>query len=145
MKLLHNPGAVLIPPLPALLKKALPSKVSLVNAFLFQLVNHLDLGGNGCVVRAWLPQGLVSLHPLITDQDVLHGIVQGVSHMELSCDIRRGHHDCERLFAAVHLSVEILPFQPLLVQTVLYVCRIIGFLQFLHNFFLLYLYTCPEK
>ena len=84
------------------------------------------------MVRTWLPQGLVALHALVTDQDILHGVVQGVSHVQLPGDIGRGHHDGEGLFVLVHLGVEILSVQPLLVQAVLNVRRIVSFFQFFH-------------
>ena len=132
MQLFHDAGAVLLFPVPALLQKAVPAQIVLVDALLLQLVDDLDLGGDGRVVRARLPQSLVALHPLVADQDILHGVVQGVSHVQLSGDIGRGHHDGEGLFVLVHLGVEILSVQPLLVQAVLNVRRIVSFFQFFH-------------
>ena len=135
MKLIHDSGAVLISPLPALLKETVPSQVCLVNAFLLKLVNNLDLGGNGSMVRTRLPQRLVALHPLIADQNILHGIVQGMAHVQLACDVWRRHHDGKWFLTAVYLCVEILSVQPLLVQAVFDVRRVVGFLQFLHGLF----------
>ena len=90
------------------------------------------------MIRSRLPERIVALHSFKTDQDILHGIVQGMSHMELSRDIRRGHHDGEGLFAPIHLSMEIFLFHPLLIQSVLNTVRIIGFCQFfVHTYSLL--------
>ena len=110
MKLIHDPGPIFILPLPALLQESIPSQISFVNTFFFQLVYDLDLGGNGCMVRSGLPQRLISLHSLITDQYILHGVIQGMSHMKLACDIGRGHNNGKGLFAAVHLCMEIFSF-----------------------------------
>ena len=89
------------------------------------------------MVRTRLPEGLVALHPLITDQDVLHGVVQGVTHMELACDIGRRHYDGKGLLpfplSSLCIGMEIFIVQPFLVQTVLNDRRIIGLFQFFHN------------
>ena len=98
------------------------------------------------MVCSRLPECLITLHSLVTDQDILHRIVEGMSHMELSCNIRRRHYDRERLFAlassSLRVSVEIFVVQPFLVQTVLNVRRIVGLFQFFHGLLLKTLSTC---
>ena len=61
------------------------------------------------------PQRVVSLHPLITDQDILQRIVKRVAHMQLAGNIRRRHHRSKRLPAPVHLGMEILVLTPFLI------------------------------
>ena len=82
------------------------------------------------MIRARLPEGIVALHALEPDQDVLHGIVQGVAHVELPCDVRRGNHDGEGFPVVVHLRAEILPVQPFLIQPVLQPSGVVGLCQF---------------
>ena len=65
------------------------------------------------MVCARLPQRLIALHSLVTDQDILHGIVQRMSHVQLAGDVRRRHHDGKRLLAPVYLRMKILLIQPL--------------------------------
>ena len=37
----------------------------------------------------------------------MHGVVKGMSHVQLSCDVWWWHHDCEWFFAAVYLCMEV--------------------------------------
>ena len=77
------------------------------------------------------PKGIEAFHPLIADQDVLKRIVQGMPHMQLSCNIRRGHNGRKRFFVPIHLCVKILVFTPLLIQFFLNLLWIIRLCQFL--------------
>ncbi len=86
------------------------------------------------MIRSGLPERVISLHPLKADDDILHGLVQRVSHVQLTGDIRRRNDNGERLFAVIHLGVEILLLFPLLIQTVLNLSGIVCLGQFLfHN------------
>ena len=99
----------------------------LVDAFFLQLLDDLDLGSDTCVVSAGLPQCVVALHSLITDQDILHGVVQCMPHVELSCDIWGRDHDSEGSLTVIYLRMEILFVKPLLIQSVFYAVWVIGF------------------
>ena len=99
----------------------------LVDAFFLQLLDDLDLGSNTCMVGAGLPQCVVSLHSLITDQDILHGVVQCMPHVELSCDIWGRDHDSEGSLTVIYLRMKILFVKPLLIQSVFYAVWVIGF------------------
>ena len=98
-----------------------------VNAFFLQLLDDLDLGSDTCMVGAGLPQCVVALHSLITDQDILHGVVQCMPHVELSCDIWGRDHDSEGSLTVIYLRMEILFVKPLLIQSVFYAVWVIGF------------------
>ena len=84
------------------------------------------------MIRARHPEGVVALHPLIADQDILQGVVQGVAHVKLARDIGGRHHDRKRFPASVHLGVEILLFHPVCVNPILHSLRIVGLCQFFH-------------
>ena len=97
-----------------------------VDAFFLQLLDDLDLGSDTCMVGAGLPQCIVALHSLITDQDILHGVVQCMSHVELSCDIWGRDHDSEGSLTVIYLRMKILFVKPLLIQSVFYATGVIG-------------------
>ena len=82
------------------------------------------------MIRSRLPQRIVALHSLIADQNILHGIIQRMSHMQLSRDIWRRDHNGKGCLCAIHLGVEILFVHPLLVQSVLDPLGIIRFRKF---------------
>ena len=84
------------------------------------------------MVGAGHPQGCVALHPLEADEDVLHGLIQGMAHVQLAGDVRRRHHDGVGLLAAVHFGVEVTALLPEVVDSVLDLGRIILFGQFFH-------------
>ena len=85
------------------------------------------------MVRSGLPQRIITLHPLEADQDILHSLVQGMAHVELSGNVRRRDHDGEGSFAVVHLGVKIILVQPALIDGILHTLRIIGFCHFLFH------------
>ena len=129
-ELAGNPAAVFLLPFPCAFQEFLPSQIVLVNAFFLQLFDDFYFRCNAGVIRSRLPECIIALHTLKTYQDILHGIVQGVSHMELSRNIRRGHHNGEGLFAPIHLGMKIFLFHPFLIQPVLNSMRIICFCKF---------------
>ena len=111
-----------------MLQKLFPAYLLLINSLFLKLLCNLDLSCNGRMVCARLPQGRIALHSLKSDKYILHRIVQGMSHMELSCYVWRWHHYGKWLLALVYLCVKILLFLPLLVNPVLYLGRIISLL-----------------
>ena len=98
----------------------------LVDTFFLQLLDDLDLGSDTCMVGAGLPQCVVTLHSLITDQNILHGVVQCMPHVELSCDIWGRDHDSEGCLTVIYLRMKILFVKPLLIQSVFYATWVIG-------------------
>ena len=88
------------------------------------------------MVCSGLPERIISLHSLKTDQNILHGIVQRMPHMQLSSDIRGRNDDGKRFLALVYFRMKIFLIQPFLVQTILNAMGIIGFCQFLAHCFL---------
>ncbi len=133
-QLADDPAAVLFLPVPGALQELLPAQIFLLDAFLFQCLDDLHLCGDAGVVCARLPECIEALHSLVTDENILHGVVQGMSHVQLTGDVRRRHHDGKRLLAAVYLRVKILLIQPFLIQTAFNPVGVIGLFQiFLHD------------
>ena len=80
--LLYNAVAVLLLPGPYALQELLPAQVIAGQALLTQVFLHLDLGGDSGVVRTGQPQGLISLHPLEANKNILqHGICPAAIHI----------------------------------------------------------------
>ncbi len=129
-QLLGDAPAVFLLPLPGPLQKALPPQVFFADAFFFHLIHNPGLGGDGGVVRARQPQGGIPQHPVIADEDVLHGGIPGVAHVELSCDVGRGHHDAIGLFFRVHLGDKDPRGLPGRVGLLLHLLGVIGFRHF---------------
>src|SRR5699024_6064616 len=76
-------------------------------------------------------------HSLITDQDILKRIVQNMSHVQLSCDIRRRHHRRKRLSAPVYFCVKILVLTPFFIKLRFNLLRIVRFVQLSAHHYLL--------
>ena len=146
-QLFNDPSAVLSLPLPGSLKEPFSAKIFLADAFFLQLFNDLNLCSDAGMVCSWLPECIIALHPLITDQDILHGIVKGMSHMELSCDIRRGNYDRKRCFGMIHLCMEVFLRKPFVIDSVLNPLGIVGLCKFSAHHLLLFCLkkeSCPE-
>ena len=113
LHLLDDPAAVLLLPLPDPLDEGLPPDLAPFQPLPRQFALHHDLGRDAGVVGAREPQGLVALHPLAPDRDVLQQLLEGVADVERPGDVRRGQDDAERLLPAVRRGVEVaasLPF-----------------------------------
>ena len=67
------------------------------------------------MVGSRLPQCFVSLHPLETDQDILHSLIQCMAHMQLSCYVWRRHNNGKWFLRFVYFCMKIAAVQPFLV------------------------------
>ena len=126
-KLLYDTSTVFFSPIPALLQKLLTCKVCLVDALLLKCLDNLNLRCDGSMVGSRLPQCIIPLHSLVADQDILHGIIQCMSHVKLTGNIWRWHHNGKRFLAAVYFCMKIPIVLPLLIETILYIFRIVCF------------------
>ena len=133
LELANDAVAVLGLPGPGALQEAVAAHHFLGQALSTHGLHDLGLRSDGSVVRARHPQGGIALHPLGADEDVLHGVIHGVAHVELAGDVRRGHHDGVGLLVGVGLGVEVAAIQPELVDAVFHLARIILFCEFFHS------------
>ena len=115
-QLVFNCSRILFFPLPCSLKESFTSKFFLVNSFFFQLICNFYFCWNRCMVCSRDPQCVISLHSLITDQDILQCVIQCMSHMQLTCNIRWRHYCCEWFFTSVYFSVKIFVLTPSLIH-----------------------------
>ena len=147
LQLVLDGSGIFLFPLPGPLQETFASQFFLINALFFELICHLYFRGDGRMVRSRNPQGIVSFHPLIADQDVLQRIIKGMPHVELSCDIRRRHNRRKRLPAPVNLGMEIFILTPFFIQLLFDRFRIVCLCQFLAHLALLLLafFTLPRQ
>ena len=122
--LLVDAASVLSLPFPGALQESFAADILLGQSFLFpQLIHDLDFRGDGRVVRARQPQRFVALHPLVADQHVLQGLVQGVTHVQLPGDVGRRHHDGKGVLRRVRVGSKSAVLLPLRVDAVFEILR----------------------
>mgnify|MGYP003294974937 CR=1 FL=1 len=139
LQLLDDAVAIGALPLPGTLQEAVTAQHLLGQALLGHCLDDLGLGGDGGVVGAGEPQSAVALHPLGADQDVLHGVVHGVAHVELTGDIGGRHDDGIGLLVLVTLGVEVAVALPHFVDGRLDLTGVVDLRQFsCHVHFLLF-------
>ena len=74
------------------------------------------------MIRSGEPECRIALHPLKTDDGILHGLVHCMSHMKLSRHVRGRHHHRKRNFSFVNFGMK---------QSLLHPVRIDAFLELL--------------
>ena len=116
LELLYDAVAVLVLPGPDLVEKALASEVEAGLALAPELLLNLYLRGYARVVVAGQPEGGVAVHALVADEHVLDSLVKGVAQVELAGDVRGRDDDGEGLLGRIALGMEVVPFEPHLVD-----------------------------
>ena len=136
LQLADDTVAVLLFPSPGALQEAVAAQHLLGQTLGTHGLNHLRLGGDGCVVGAGHPQSLIALHTTPADEDILQGVVQSVTHVQLTGDVGRGHHDGVGLLLVAVLifgvsgGVEIVAINPELIDALFHFLRLINLCQF---------------
>ena len=128
-ELADDAPAVLAAPFPGALQKAVTSDLLLGDTFLAHGFHDLGLGGDGGVIGAGQPQGLVALHAAPADQRVLKSIIQRVPHMQLAGDIGGRNDDGVGFLFAFGIGVEVVFIQPELVGAVFDLLGVIDLFQ----------------
>ena len=142
--LLRDPAAVFLFPGPSVLQEFLPGKFALVLAgFLIELVGYFYLSGNAGMVASRKPQRAVSLHSLPADQHVLQGLIQGMSHVKLSRNVWRRHHNGERFLVWIHLGIKGSGFFPCFINAILKVFGIVCLCKVLFHLSLPFPFRLP--
>ncbi len=88
-KLTGNGAAGFRLPIPHPFDEFFASQVMAGLALFGHLAFDNHLGGNTGMVCSGLPKGIQALHPLVTDKNVLQGIIERVAHMQVAGDIGR--------------------------------------------------------
>ena len=118
-ELLEDYAAVLLGPFPGVLEEFLAGEVGFLYAFRGEFGDDLGLGGDGGVVGAGYPEGVLALHAGAAHEDVLDGVVEHVAHMEHTRDVWRGNYYGVR-FTGIGHGTEELVFEPVGIPFVLH-------------------------
>ena len=116
LELLDDRASVRVHPFPHALHERLSSEVLPRESFLLELALHDVLGRDPGVIRARYPHRVPALHSLESDEDVLDRVVQPVTHMQGSRDIRRRDRDHVRIFRIGCLDMERASIEPPFIQ-----------------------------
>ena len=73
------------------------------------------------------PKGRSALHSSETDQNILKGIVKGVSHVKLTGNIGRGYNDGVGFLFGINLGMEESTIYPKFIKSILYRLGIVCF------------------
>ena len=84
-----------------MLQERLAPDLFAVDAVFLQRLLHDVLRGDARVVDAGDPERREALHSLEPDEEVLHGVLEAVPHVETPGDVGRRHGDHEGLLAAL--------------------------------------------
>ena len=111
-------------PVPGMFEKLLAGEIGFLDTLGGQLGNHLSLGGDGSMVGAGHPAGILALHARTTDKDILNGLVEHVPHVENSGYI--GGRDNNGVgFAAVRPGAEEFMLHPVGIPLVFNLCGVV--------------------
>ena len=137
--LFNDNVVVLVSNFPGSLSKSLASKVIAVFALFFKLLFNNILSGNSGMVGSRNPKSIITLHSMITNNNVLQGIIKTVSHMQNTCNVRRRNYDSifyigsflrmnRRIFIACRFKTAF--FNPFIINSVFKIFWIISFFKF---------------
>ena len=87
LDLADDGAAVLMGPVPARVQELLASHLKARDALALELLVHLGLGGDACVVRSQDPAGGAAAHAVVADERVLDRVVHGVAHVQDARDV----------------------------------------------------------
>ena len=96
-QLAGNMAAGLVFPLPHFVDKRIATKVvSGLALFSRNLALHQHLRRDTGVVGAYLPQGVIALHPFPARQGIHNGVLERMAHVQAAGHIGRWNHDRKR-------------------------------------------------
>ena len=128
-QLFQYDSSVFFLPFPSMAQEFFSAHILFGESLLAQLLHHLGFGGNGGMVGARHPAGIVALHSRPTDKDVLYGVVEHVAHVQHPGYIRWWNEDGVWLPFVWHRTKKLM-LHPLFIPFVFYLLR----LELLGNF-----------
>ena len=125
-KLLDYSATVFFLPLPCTFEELFTAEVFFREAFCLHCLNYLCFGSDRGMVCSGKPKRRLALHTLIADENVLKGFIKGMSHMELTGDVRWGYYNCVGFFICINLGVKIVSVEPKLIYSGLNLARVVN-------------------
>ena len=93
-------------PLPYTFQEFFTAEIIFIETFFSDLLFDLDLRCDAGMIFARQPQDIVALHSLVTDQNILQGIIERMPHVQLTGDIWRRQHNAVRFFFRICFIME---------------------------------------
>ena len=121
LELGNDAVAILVLPVPNALEELFTTQIITGLALIdTQVFFNLDLGCDTCMVGAGHPECGIALHALGTDQDILKGLIECMTHVQLTGNVRGRDDDGKGLLVLVYLCVEESGIVPELIQFIFY-------------------------
>ena len=132
-ELLDDDAAVFVLPFQYALEKFCATEIVTRHAFVFaQPFLDRGLRSNPGVIHPRQPKHFESLHPRAPRENVLNRVVQNMPEREHTGDVRRRHHDRERLLLRTRVRFEVVMVDPTLIPFRLDGFRIVSFRKLSH-------------
>ncbi len=128
-ELMDDDPAVLRLPLPHPFDELLPAEIMPGESLLRQLLLHDVLRRDPRMVHPRHPEGVIPLHPLVADDDVLEDVVEGMPHMEHPRHVRRRDDDGKGFPGTAVRRMEKILIQPVLIPFRLRLTRLVHLCQ----------------
>ena len=138
-ELVENDASVFLLPFPCVLEELLTGDILLADALGLEFGYNLALSCNGSMVCSGHPACILAVHPCLTDEHIIEGIIQYMSHVQDSGHVRWRDYDCIR-FPLIRFRMKEFVFKPIGIPFVLCEGRIILCWKF-HIFLFLLLFT----
>ena len=132
--LLNNTVSILMLPIPHTVKELFTTQIIASQTFFAKLLFNLNLSSNTGMVNTGDPQRVISLHPLETNQCILQSSIHRMTHVQLTCDVGRGHDDGEGFCISFALRCKVAIILPHLINAIFNLLRFIDLRQFSCHF-----------
>ena len=123
--LLRNEVSVLPLPCPDTFYELFPAQVVTGQTLFTKLPFHHVLSGYPGMIGPRQPQCIKALHSLATNDDVMHRVVEHVSHVKRTGHVGRGHHNNKRWIGRIGIGPEIPLVLPEVVPTGFHIGRVV--------------------
>ena len=128
-ELLEYDSTVLLLPFPGIFQKLFPGDVFLADSLILETSYDLAFGGDGGVIRAGNPAGVLAVHPRLAYQHIVQRVVENVTHMKDAGHVRwRDYYSVWLAF--VRFRVEAAMLLPPGIPFVLHFGGIVNLVQF---------------
>jgi len=78
---------MLVGPLPGMVEELPAGEVVLFDTICSETVDHLCLGGDGSMIGARHPAGILALHACTPYQHILNGVVEHMTHVQYTRNV----------------------------------------------------------
>src|SRR5579863_6970010 len=110
--LILDAALILVHPLPDTLQEGLASDFMSVGPFFCQGTFHHRLGGDASMVLTGNPEGLITLHAMVADHNILDCRGDGMAEVQCSRHIGRRHTDHKRFTRWIRTRLEVAALFP---------------------------------